>query len=431
VDATNYSFLDRWMGNRDFADAAHRIALARPFTNATLDEAAELVCPTSWTGGWGTYPAGKGRVVRVPVHHVRHVIDPAEIAAGGVRYDVAASLERTAALSLDMLFKKHAARTAALSHGLVLPGNGFKLGAALDPRSLGTDQLAAFDRSVYTLVREAIVGGRVVVATDAGTTPETIRRMIVAGHELGDGWRLDGFTSKPIDLGGSRVRVESTGFGAFCAAEHACERRGIGIPTARAAFVGFGNVGSWAAGFWSAAGGSVAQVGDATGALRVGRSAQRALIAHGKAGGTIASFRHGDVERCDPSDVTDADVDVLFLAGVGPVSLQGVRAELVVVVQNGGVSRADEADYIARGGVVLSELVASGGGALASAAERMWHGGEDNAVRTALRDTIRDTLDAVWRQAEDARYGGLDLGLAAWSFALQEVVTHARECGRL
>jgi glutamate dehydrogenase (NAD(P)+) len=157
---------------------------------------------------------------------------------GGLRYHPDVTLGEVAALAMWMSWK------CALTG---LPYGGAKGGIACDPRTLSAAELERLTRR-YTQEMIPFIGPQVdVMAPDVGTNEQTMAWMMDTysaqiGHTV-----PSIVTGKPVALGGSLGRRDSTGKGVAYLINRAMDTIGLQSSTASTVVQGFGNVGSVAA----------------------------------------------------------------------------------------------------------------------------------------------------------------------------------------
>src|SRR3989344_3024906 len=138
---------------------------------------------------------------------------------GGVRFHPHVSLSETAALAMLMTFK------CAL---VGLPLGGAKGGIKVDPNDLSRAELQALTRR-YTSEISMIIGpDKDIPAPDIGTDGQTMAWMMDTFSQE-QGYAIPGVvTGKPVEIGGSLGRSESTGRGVVFTIIQAAEK--IGLP---------------------------------------------------------------------------------------------------------------------------------------------------------------------------------------------------------
>jgi glutamate dehydrogenase (NAD(P)+) len=177
---------------------------------------------------------------------------------GGLRYHPEVRLGEVAALAMWMSWK------CALTG---LPYGGAKGGVACDPRLLSIGELERLTRR-YTQEMIPFIGEKVdVMAPDMGTNEQTMAWMMDT-YSTHAGYAVPGIvTGKPVSIGGSLGRRESTGRGAGYLINRALDTLGLAPGDCRAVVQGFGNVGSVAAFSMAKYGVKITGVSDALGGL--------------------------------------------------------------------------------------------------------------------------------------------------------------------
>jgi len=148
-----------------------------------------------------------------------------------------------------------------------LPYGGAKGGVACDPRHLSTAELERLTRR-YTQEMIPFIGEKVdVMAPDMGTNEQTMAWMMDT-YSTHAGHAVPGIvTGKPVGIGGSLGRRESTGRGVGYLINRAMDTLGLAPGSCRAVVQGFGNVGNVAAFSVAKYGVKVVGVSDAFGGL--------------------------------------------------------------------------------------------------------------------------------------------------------------------
>lgn len=177
---------------------------------------------------------------------------------GGLRYHPDVTLGEVAALAMWMSWK------CALTG---LPYGGAKGGIACDPRALSIGELERLTRR-YTQEMIPFIGPQIdVMAPDLGTNEQTMAWMMDT-YSMHTGYTVPSIvTGKPVALGGSLGRRESTGRGVAYLINRAMDTVGMNAGEATAVVQGFGNVGSVAAYSLAKYGVKVVAVSDAFGGL--------------------------------------------------------------------------------------------------------------------------------------------------------------------
>lgn len=177
---------------------------------------------------------------------------------GGLRYHPEVALGEVAALAMWMSWK------CALAG---LPYGGAKGGIACDPRTLSPHELERLTRR-YTQEMIPFIGPQVdIMAPDMGTNEQTMAWMMDT-YSMHMGYTVPSIvTGKPVNLGGSLGRRESTGRGVAYLINRATDTIGLETSGATAVVQGYGNVGSVTAHTLAKYGAKVIAIADAFGGI--------------------------------------------------------------------------------------------------------------------------------------------------------------------
>ena len=350
-----------------------------------------------------------------PGYRVQHssVLGPTK---GGIRYDKAVTLGECAALAMWMTWK------CAL---LRLPYGGAKGGVRCNPRNLSPTELERLTRR-YTSELLPIIGPhRDIPAPDMATDEQTMAWMMdtysmQVGHVV-----PEIVTGKPISVGGSVLRPESTGIGVVTVVEEAVQRLGRSLDGASCVVQGYGKVGAVAAHELELRGAGVVAVSDIAGGL---------VDEAGLDLGELEEWRrsHPDLggyprgRAVTNAELLELPCDILVLAATEN-QLTGENAGRVaagVVAEGANGPTTLEADAILeeRGIPVLPDILTNAGGVVVSYFEwvqdmqRLFWGADE--IRTRLGDLMRDAVNRVWALAEGE---GLTLRRAALVTSIREV----------
>jgi len=335
---------------------------------------------------------------------------------GGIRYHPDVDLEEVTALAMLMTWK------CAL---MGLPYGGAKGGVRCDPLKLSPRELERMTRRYASEIHLCIGPDRDIPAPDMGTN-EQVMAWIMDTYSMQRGTTVPGVvTSKPVLLGGSLGRVESTGRGVACMTAEAMAHLGLPLSGARVVVQGFGNVGSVAARLLHEMGCRVVAVSDVRGGIYNANGLDlSALQGLARVGQWVRDFPGGDA-------VSNAELLELPCEILIPAALEGqltarnagaIQARLIVEGANGPTTA--EADRLLRdrGILILPDVLANAGGVIVSYFEWVqdlqfffW---KEDEVNSRLRDIL---TRAFQRTVTLARREGVDLRSAALMEAVERV----------
>jgi glutamate dehydrogenase (NAD(P)+) len=339
-------------------------------------------------------------------------------AKGGIRYHPNVTLDEVTALAFWMTWK-----CAVVD----LPFGGGKGGVTCDPHVLSIGELERLTRRYAADLIEIIGPDKDVPAPDVNTNPQTMAwimdtvSMHLRAHTPGV------VTGKPLNIGGSRGRVEATGRGVMIAIEAVLEKMKKQITGQRVVVQGFGNVGSISSKLLSEAGAKVIGISDVSGGYYNKNGIDvTAAIAH------VAKSAHRSLEGFGADRVTNAEVlelpcDILIPAAlenqITEKNARSIKAHLIAEGANGPTT--PEADrMISEGGVtIIPDIVANAGGVTVSYFEwvqdRMGLYWRESEVNQRLRDLLRENIDVVWDTMVEHK---TTLRGAAYMVAIKRVV---------
>jgi glutamate dehydrogenase (NAD(P)+) len=281
---------------------------------------------------------------------------------GGIRYDMAVSLDEVKALAAWMTWK-----CAVVD----IPYGGAKGGIRCNPRAMSKGEIERMTRA-YTLSMLDIFGpDRDIPAPDMGTGPAEMA-WLMDEYSKSKGMTVNAVvTGKPLVLGGSLGRVEATGRGVMVSALSAMQRLRMNPSQTSCAIQGFGNVGSNAAKLLEERGVKIKAISDISGAYwnDKGIDINAALTYRDSHNGTLEGFSGGE-KMNDADGIIICDVDLLVPAAKEDVinmhNAPNIKAKLIVEGANGPTSAKADDIINSKGIVVVPDILANAGGVTVS-----------------------------------------------------------------
>jgi glutamate dehydrogenase (NAD(P)+) len=318
-------------------------------------------------------------------------------AKGGIRYHPGVTLDEVTALAFWMTWKCSV---------VDLPFGGGKGGVTCDPSTLSVGELERITRRYAAELVEVIGPNKDVPAPDVGTTPQ-IMAWFMDTYSMHMREAVPGVvTGKPVEIGGSRGRVEATGRGVSFVTLDELARLGIKPSQARCKVVG---------------------ISDVTGAYVNERGIDvPSAMAYAQEHHSLDGYRGGD--RIDNNALLGAPCDVLIPAALenvltGEVARR-VQAKLIVEGANGPTTPDADAIFRGRGIDLIPDIVANAGGVIVSYFEwvqdRQGFFWKEPDVNQRLREQLLDNFKLV---REIAQVRGVSYRTAAYMLAIQRVVT--------
>jgi glutamate dehydrogenase len=279
---------------------------------------------------------------------------------GGLRFHENVSASDVKALSAWMTFK------CAL---VGLPYGGGKGGVVVDPRELSQTELERLSRAWVRAFHNEIGQFRDIPAPDVNVNQQVIAWMIDEANIITSKSQNAHFTGKPIDLGGSRGRIQATGYGVSYMVRKAAEKIGLDLNGATATIQGFGNVGSNSAEMLIGWGVKVIAISDIDACVYDANGLDViALKAHVDSGNPLSIFPGVEVKSRDSLFEIPADIIV-------PAALEGAitkfnapKIQCKILCEGANGPTTPEADDILldKGVFIVPDILANSGGVIVS-----------------------------------------------------------------
>jgi glutamate dehydrogenase (NAD(P)+) len=286
---------------------------------------------------------------------------------GGIRFHPEVNLSEVAGLAMLMTFKC----------SLVgLPLGGAKGGIRVDPRKLSRQESQALTRRYTTEINMIIGPDRDIPAPDVGTDGQHMAWMMDTFSQE-KGYCIPGVvTGKPVEIGGSLGRAESTGRGVIYCVQHAVNHmQKNGKPGPRidgsmtVAVHGFGKVGAVAADEIHKLGAKVVAVSDYQGGIHAKSGLHiPEVIKYYEKNGTLKGFPEADDITND--ELLALQVDVLIPAAIDGVitskNVGQVKAKIISEGANGPITTDAFNELEDRGAFIVPDVLANAGGVIVS-----------------------------------------------------------------
>ncbi|HXY60674.1 MAG TPA: Glu/Leu/Phe/Val dehydrogenase [Chthoniobacterales bacterium] len=282
---------------------------------------------------------------------------------GGTRFAPSLSMGETAALAMWMSWK------CALAN---LPYGGAKGGVACDVTKLSRTELEAVSRR-YMQEMIPFVGPQTdVMGPDMGTN-EQVMAWFMDTYSVYHGYAVNEIvTGKPVSIGGTEGRRESTGRGVVYLIERAIDMLKLDAEKCTAIVQGFGNVGSVAAlSLAYKSGVKVVGISDAYAAIYSAKGIDvEAAEQHVLKKGNLRAFREAD--HVDPKELLTMPCDILAPCAVDRVINGGNAGKLKcrILAEGANGPTTPEADLILEKRwnevFVIPDILCNAGGVIVS-----------------------------------------------------------------
>jgi glutamate dehydrogenase (NAD(P)+) len=356
-----------------------------------------------------------GRIEVYTGYRIQHNITRGP-AKGGIRYHPATYIDEVRALAMWMTWK-----CATVN----IPYGGAKGAVVVDPKQLSLSELERMTRRYTSEISLLIGPDRDIPAPDVGTNPQ-VMAWIMDTYSMHSGHTVPAVvTGKPLNIGGSQGRNESTARGLVFVLREASRHLSFDITGAKVAIQGFGNVGSVSARVLDEMGATIVAVGDSRGGIYNRSGLPIAdVLAHKHRTGSVADFP--EAEHVTNEDLLELPCDILIPAAlVSQITASNagrIKARIIGEAANGpSTPDADQILYD-RGVFVIPDILAGAGGVTVSYFE--WVQGlqeffwNEREVNAQLERVMVNAFQSVLRIAQERR---VHMRTAAYLLAVDRV----------
>jgi glutamate dehydrogenase (NAD(P)+) len=324
-------------------------------------------------------------------------------AKGGIRYSPEVTLDEVRALASWMTWK-----CAVVN----IPFGGAKGGVICDPKKMSKGELERMTRRYTSEIIEFIGPEKDVPAPDVNTNEQTMA------------WIMDTYsmhmrqtvtsvvTGKPLNIGGSRGRIEATGRGVMVVCDESLRYLNLPIDGCRVVIQGFGNVGSNAARLMQEHGYKIVGIAEKDGGL----------------------YNPAGIDIHQLIEYKYSDCDILIPAATENVitsrNADKIRARIVVEGANGPTTAVADEILADKRIFIVPDILANAGGVTASYFEwvqdRQGYFWKEAIVNEQLETILRDSFDDVVRYAESHNVNNR---IAAYMLAIDRVAFTIKQRG--
>ncbi len=299
-----------------------------------------------------------------------------------------------------------------------LPFGGGKGGVCVDPRQLSPLELERLSRGYLRAIADVIGPDRDIPAPDVNTNA-TIMGWMADEYSIISRRQVPGvITGKPLPLGGSPGRVAATGRGALSVLDLWAKRVGREPGELRVAVQGFGNGGYHFARLAHERGYRVVAIADSQRTLHHPDGLDpRPIWEEKQHSRELKGLVYCDeAVRCEQpgtqsgeaADVLSLDCDVLVLAALENAvtgdNAEAIRAEVILEIANGPVTREADEALEAREVTVIPDVLANAGGVIVSHLEwvqnRTGEYRDEDTVNRLLETRLAMEAERVFELAE-------------------------------
>ena len=356
-----------------------------------------------------------GRIEVFNGFRVQHNINRGP-AKGGIRYHPDVSFDDVRALAMWMTWK-----CATVN----IPYGGAKGAVIVDPKQLSQSELERLTRRYTSEISLLIGPERDIPAPDVGTTPQ-VMAWIMDTFSMHSGHTVPAVvTGKPLNVGGSQGRNESTARGLVYILREASRHLSFDIARSKVVVQGFGTVGLTIARLLDELGASVIAVSDSRGGIySQGGLPIGDVVAHKARTGALAGFPGAD--GISNKELLELPCDILVPAAlenqITAANAGRIKARLVGEAANGPVTPDADDILYDKGVFVIPDILAGAGGVTVSYFE--WVQGlqeffwSEREVNAQLERVMTGAFQNVLRAAQERK---VHMRTAAYLLAVSRV----------
>jgi glutamate dehydrogenase (NAD(P)+) len=314
-----------------------------------------------------------------------------------------------------------------------IPFGGAKGGIICDPHKMSQGELERLTRRYTAELMEFIGPEKDVPAPDAGTNEQTMAWMMDTYSMHQRQTVTSVVTGKPVELGGSRGRLEATGRGISVVCDKALEYLGMKIEGCRVIIQGFGNVGSNAAKLLFEKGYKVIGIAEYDGGLFNADGIDiNALLRHRAQAKSITGF--AGAQAADPAELITRECEILVPAATENVitskNAGDLKCRILCEGANGPTTIPADAMLAEKKVFILPDILSNAGGVTASYFEWV----QDRMGYFWTADDVNGRLDRIMSESFDdviayAQTHGVNNRIAAYMLAVDRVAYTTKKRG--
>jgi glutamate dehydrogenase (NAD(P)+) len=340
---------------------------------------------------------------------------------GGIRYYPTITLDEVSALAMLMTWK------CAIVN---IPFGGAKGGVCVDSKKLSKHELERLTRRYVSLIADYLGPHRDIPAPDMYTDSQTMAWIMDTYSQLKGYIIPESATGKPVEIGGSWGRTESTGRGVIHCIKQAAENTNLKLKNATVVIQGYGNVGYHAAVAAQEIGCKVVAVSDSVGGIYCADGLNPSdVLAHKEKTGTVQNYK--GCRNVTNEELLELQCDVLIPAALGNQitrkNVNKIKAKMVAEAANGPTTPEADKIFFEKEICLIPDILANSGGVTVSYFEwvqnltrEQWPLEKVNRkLETKMTTAFNDVVAIVEKEESDMRTGALMLGVGRVTNAIK------------
>lgn len=343
---------------------------------------------------------------------------------GGIRYHPNVYLDEVKALSAWMTWKCAVAD---------IPYGGAKGGVICDPKNMSVGEKERLTRRYANAIADFIGPHRDIPAPDVYTDGQTMAWILDVYSQIHGRPTPEVITGKPISLGGSEGRYNSTARGCVVAAREAAKVKGLSLKGATAAVQGYGNAGMWSAVLLEELGVKVVAASDSRGGIHNKNGINSKKVEEFKEKtGSVAGF--AGTEPISNAELLELGVDILIPAAlenqITAKNAGNIKAKIISEAANGPTT--PEADRILEknGVLLIPDILANSGGVIVSYFEWVQNLNRVHWTEAEVNEELEKKMTTAFKTTyEKSKVLNVSMRDAALAVAVERVATAIQTLG--
>ena len=338
---------------------------------------------------------------------------------GGIRFHPDVDEEEVTSLAFWMAIK-----TSLVN----VPFGGGKGGVRVNPKELSEDEYESLSRAVVRSLEDDIGVDKDIPAPDVYTTSQVMAWMMDEYEKIKGRKEPGVVTGKPLELGGSKGRGQSTSQGGIYVLKEVLKKNNINNPSI--IIEGFGNAGMNAARILYGEGYKIVGVSDSSAGIYDENGLDiDELINFKQKNGRLEKYTKGVISK---EELLEKETDVLIPAAmaesINKDNAEKVKAKIILELSNGPVTKKAE-EILENKTLIIPDILANSGGVIVSYFEwvqnRTGQYWEEAEVQRKLKEKILAALEEIYSSKDK------NMRIAAYKIAIERIITAAKLRGVL
>ncbi len=338
---------------------------------------------------------------------------------GGIRFHPDVDEEEVTSLAFWMAIK-----TSLVN----VPFGGGKGGVRVNPKELSEDEYESLSRAVVRSLEDDIGVDKDIPAPDVYTTSQVMAWMMDEYEKIKGRKEPGVVTGKPLELGGSKGRGQSTSQGGIYVLKEVLKKNNINNPSI--IIEGFGNAGMNAARILYGEGYKIVGVSDSSAGIYDENGLDiDELINFKQKNGRLEKYTKGVISK---EELLEKETDVLIPAAmaesINKDNAEKVKAKIILELSNGPVTKKAE-EILENKTLIIPDILANSGGVIVSYFEwvqnRTGQYWEEAEVQRKLKEKILAALEEIYSTTDK------NMRIAAYKIAIERIITAAKLRGVL